>query len=303
MSWKTAGWLVAGLAMLVGVDGVPARAEAVVWISEGDVRMENAESGLVQPVFQGAVIPDHAKLMTAPGGSCTIEYTGARSGAVVRLDEQSVAVVGPEAEPALELREGSMLAKLRQLPEGSRFEVKTPTAIAAVRGTGWMQTSERIEVYEGRVALIDAYGAETPVATGEVYTTQPGGVYTRLPEGSAIGQDRWRQWVTRVEEYSDTTPVRAEDLLALRRMIDAKRADAACGSAGAYPWSEPIEAGRVISLSLVNEMRSALTQAPFDQNAGWRSRYIDSVPELRSGERIRRVHLKWLEEAASAATC
>ena len=62
--------------------------------------------------------------------------------------------------------------------------------------------------------------------------------------------------------------IKASDVQDIRAGIDARRNTAACGSLGPYPWATGvITAGVPMRAAQINEIKTALTQAPFAANA------------------------------------
>jgi hypothetical protein len=79
-------------------------------------------------------------------------------------------------ESVLRLEEGTMWVRLRKALTGkSKFEVETPTAVAAVRGTIFQVTVDpagetRVSVWEGTVAVKPSGGGAVNVAEGTAVT-------------------------------------------------------------------------------------------------------------------------------------
>lgn len=88
---------------------------------------------------------------------------------IIRLQENTELVIRKKAESGNEvfLNSGKLLASLKNLVKGTSFEVRTPTAVAAVKGTDFaVEVTEQntaIGVFEGEVetAGIDLQGKET----------------------------------------------------------------------------------------------------------------------------------------------
>ncbi|TNC79604.1 MAG: hypothetical protein C9356_18325 [Oleiphilus sp.] len=70
----------------------------------------------------------------------------------------------------LRLKKGGVISEVAPLEKGSRFEIRTPSAVAAVRGTEFRLRSDasgsQIEVTEGNVEFSHAHGSQT-VGAGE----------------------------------------------------------------------------------------------------------------------------------------
>ena len=59
---------------------------------------------------------------------------------ITHVEERSKMKIGTISPAQVILKEGGVFAKLKQLPKDSSFEVKTPTAVATVRGTEYRTT-------------------------------------------------------------------------------------------------------------------------------------------------------------------
>lgn len=132
------------LALLALAAGTAARAadEAECFSVSGTVEFAKKGSSAWMPLIKGVLI--------APGNTVR---TGANSTAVLRWFDGNVVKVGPSslftidslsrngaAETSkLDLVQGSVYAKSKKIKAGeSNFEIKTPTAVAGVRGTEFL---------------------------------------------------------------------------------------------------------------------------------------------------------------------
>lgn len=100
---------------------------------------------------------------------------------VTRVEESSKIVIKAIHPTTIDLSEGGVYAKLKALPKDSTFEVKTPTAIASVRGTEYRTTviggeTEIFNVSDSDVYVysFDAAGTrqDTPVILTHSQKTQ-----------------------------------------------------------------------------------------------------------------------------------
>ena len=131
---------------------------------------------------------------------------------VLTLGEQSTLkvteyVYSPERSERsslLTLSEGIFRAIVRKLLPGSKFEVRTMTTVAAVRGTDWMgeatQNVTAMVVLEGAVAISSA----NPEVEGEVVLRQGDGISIRLDEAPAF-KKKWSQ--IRIRSFKNRTSV------------------------------------------------------------------------------------------------
>jgi hypothetical protein len=79
---------------------------------------------------------------------------------VTRVESDSRMKVGRVFPTLLELNEGGVFAKLKSLPKDSSFEVKTPTAVASVRGTEYRTTfmGGQTQVFNVSTSKVHVYG-------------------------------------------------------------------------------------------------------------------------------------------------
>ncbi len=82
---------------------------------------------------------------------------------VTRVEESSKIVIRSIAPTTIDLEEGGVYAKLKALPKDSTFEVKTPTAIASVRGTEYRTTvvGGETEIYNVSDSNVYVYSFDT----------------------------------------------------------------------------------------------------------------------------------------------
>lgn len=108
----------------------------------------------------GDVVSEHDTIITATQSSCDIKL----GGSIIRIKEKStmvfssLALGGDVEKTSLELGQGKLLCKPKKLLKDESFTVKTPTAVAAVRGTEFTVESDvnqttRIKVFDGKVKV------------------------------------------------------------------------------------------------------------------------------------------------------
>lgn len=146
-------------------------ARATVKKFTGDVKVSLASSGEQQAVSSGMPLQTGDKITTGKGSSVTLEFA---DGSVLTLREDSelklevMEYYGDEDvyNTRLQLERGRTDNKVYPYKKpGSRFEIHTPSASAAVRGTVYRvnttdQASTASEVLEGEVSLTNDHGVE-----------------------------------------------------------------------------------------------------------------------------------------------
>lgn len=156
-------------------------AEVRIGEAQGEVQIEDHEQGEDwRPVATGQRLDAGQRLRTADNGSATLELAGGssvlvRPGTELRL----VQAKQPRARGSgpwlrIELLRGGLENVVQRRPgSGTRFEIQTPSAVAAVRGTEFRVSasadSSRSEVLGGAVAFGSSRGSVTlPRGTGSL---------------------------------------------------------------------------------------------------------------------------------------
>lgn len=172
----------------------------------GDVKVTPPGAGAAAPAKQGAVVKIGSTITTGAGARAVLVTT--RQSAVRIAENSSVVVEGlqdSEATPkvSLDLKNGSMGALIQPQAQTSMdFKIKTPSGVAAARGTFYAVAVEDgkgfVQVKEGKVAVSpkDAVQKAAPQsgtvtkAEGEVTMTLPGGgapVPVKVGDKVAVG--------------------------------------------------------------------------------------------------------------------
>ena len=60
-----------------------------------------------------------------------------KSDSIVRVEENSNVVLMLKGNDKIELIDGEILTRLQNMPKGTIFQVRTPSAVCGARGTGW----------------------------------------------------------------------------------------------------------------------------------------------------------------------
>jgi hypothetical protein len=142
------------VALLSGCSTNQADEYAMVMFYIGDATKNNA------PLTIGDIISQSDVIRTGKDSFCDIRI----GGSVVRIKENSKVVMstlthnGDEENTALGLDVGKILCKPKRLIKSENFMVKTPTAVAAVRGTQFIVEADskettRIKVFAGKLKI------------------------------------------------------------------------------------------------------------------------------------------------------
>lgn len=81
---------------------------------------------------------------------------------ISRIEEKTKIKIVQIYPGKLEVKEGSVYAKLKSLPKNSSFEVRTPTAVATVRGTEYRTLFKdgKTDVFNASASAIYVYGVD-----------------------------------------------------------------------------------------------------------------------------------------------
>lgn len=138
--------------VMAGCSGKDIDEYAVITFVIGDVKNNNIDAQI------GDIIKENDVIVTAEGAFCDIKI----GESIIRIKARSELSVsqllknGELENTILGLSSGSMLCKPKKLVKSENFLVKTPTAVAGVRGTQFAVeidkvTTTRIKVFEGEV--------------------------------------------------------------------------------------------------------------------------------------------------------
>lgn len=176
-------------ATIIGTTGLVSRhgtialgASTTLTIISGEVTARASDADAFQAIADGATLHAGMTVRTGPGSYAVLTYF---EGSTVSLDPNTTLVIEAlEAEP-----DGSTIISMREelgrtwhsvahlLTAGSRYEVKTPTATATVRGTEFEvgvqadpdgQIVSTVETVEGAVATSKAPTPQQPQPAQEV---------------------------------------------------------------------------------------------------------------------------------------
>lgn len=147
-----------GIAAICGFSGCSDKSAKVDYATIsffiGDVNKNGSSVAIGDPVSE------NDSISTGPQSSCDVKI----GGSIIRIKEKSKmafsAMLTKDGieKTSLDLGEGRLLCKPKKLLKGDSFTVKTPTAIAAVRGTEFTIETDaakttRIKVYDGKVKV------------------------------------------------------------------------------------------------------------------------------------------------------
>ena len=189
-------WAVACPIAAFGADGK-------VSVAIGTVTLIPAGGGAAKPLAINDPVPGGSTVKTGPASRAVITLT---KQSAVRIAESSEVIVetldSDEANPKvlLDLKSGSLGALIKPQAQTSMdFKVKTPSGVAAARGTFFSVAVEEgkgyVQVKEGKVDVTPAGAKAAPpqvgkatVIIGEVRETPPGGAERAMKMGDTVQQ-------------------------------------------------------------------------------------------------------------------
>ncbi|MBN2401947.1 MAG: FecR domain-containing protein [Spirochaetes bacterium] len=140
----------------------------------GDVKKNNKEIGIGDIILQNDIIATGAQ------SSCDIKI----GGSIIRVKEKSNVKMAELyrkddiERTSVDLDVGKLLCKAKKLSKSENFLVKTPTAVAGVRGTKFTveadtQKTSRIKVFNGNVTVVKRVKQLDEAVIGKIMETAP----------------------------------------------------------------------------------------------------------------------------------
>ncbi|APW38115.1 hypothetical protein RD110_13670 [Rhodoferax koreense] len=142
----------------------------------GATSVQSGGNAAEHPAEPGAMLRAPARLRTGADGSATLQFADGsrvlmRRDSELLLRQTQASALGQTSLISIELMRGSLENQVTPLGNtGGRFEIRTPAATAAVRGTAFRLSFDsaagvlRTEVLEGAVNVANRTGEATPQA-------------------------------------------------------------------------------------------------------------------------------------------
>lgn len=150
------------------------------------------------------------RIKTSGGEAVDIAFT-LKSTVAMRIEENSDVFIKNNASPySTELLNGAVMASIGGLPRGSKFEVRTPTAVSGARGTAWRSSTDGnrsvFDSFEKSIYIIgiDAAGkemeGELTVESGFRAVVDRFERPSRIEKLSGADMERWSEWKAEMRE-------------------------------------------------------------------------------------------------------
>ena len=136
---------------------VPQKSE--IFYVSGDVLIKKADSEAWEKAKPDMAAADGDAIKTSDKSAAEIKFGKGEKNFVALGEDTAVTLkkISVKGDKNIELNKGSVLSLISELDANSRFEVRTPTAVCGVEGTGFETTAKEkvavIKVYEGEVRV------------------------------------------------------------------------------------------------------------------------------------------------------
>ncbi len=187
---------------------LPEKIGAITFVlgKSGEVRVLRVKQDLWMPAKTKTPIHVGDKLNTQAESRCEVKLT---DGSVIRLGENSTfdfeksLVSRNKRSFDASLSQGKIWANIVSLVWGEKFEIKSPTAVCAIRGTIYgieADSTTRVSVYDGQVDV----GPTQALRDQLQQTPRPAGPPQQIPGPTQVPgpyQVSLEQWVRLVKGY------------------------------------------------------------------------------------------------------
>jgi hypothetical protein len=185
-------------AVVFNAGGQPMRVAEIIYVS-GSVSVKTPASSEWIAAKEGMLIKEEDTIRTGAASTAELAF-GEGLDNIINLFPDSQLVISSVNPGLVRLEEGRVFSLIKRLDKGSSFEVRTPTAVAGARGTGWgtgfLNRLTRIQGFERSVyvAGLDANGNPSGLRN------MPEGFRTSVADGahpsefSRISEEETRSW-------------------------------------------------------------------------------------------------------------
>lgn len=154
-----------------------------------------------------AIVSEGDKVKTFKNSSCEIAFDK-ESRNVLRVEEDTEITIDKFGQTRVSMEKGKVLSRIKNLEQGSTFEIRTPTVVTGAAGTGWGVDCDgrrtTVLVFENDIYILN------PSAPSERRIVREGNK-TTMERSQRVGvvefmvltrieNDRWGSWVEELEE-------------------------------------------------------------------------------------------------------
>jgi len=130
-----------GIMQLLWFPGLVLAQTAKVVDIQGQVLVKNEASASWDAAKINMLLPKDAEIQTKTGSRCTLAFDEELKN-ILTVQENSHIKLDNIKPGNVFLSEGRVFSLIKNLPKTEKFQVRTPTAIAGARGTGWSTSFE-----------------------------------------------------------------------------------------------------------------------------------------------------------------
>jgi hypothetical protein len=162
---------------------------------EGSVEMKIGEADDWQAATIGTYLKKQAEIKTGKDSSCTLAFNKELDN-LITIDQNSQLRLDELKPGELFLPEGRVFSIIDNLADLGEFKIKTPIAVAGVRGTGDSVESGKdgttVKCFQGRVYVASSAGPQgQALSGGSGIKVSPTG---QLGNIFGLSEDDWRTW-------------------------------------------------------------------------------------------------------------
>ncbi len=162
---------------------------------EGDVEMKIGAADSWQAATIGTYLKKQAEVKTGKDSSCTLAFDQELDN-LITIDQNSHLKLEQLKPGELFLPEGRIFSIIDNLADLGEFKIKTPVAVAGVRGTGDSVRSNEdgttVKCFQGEIYVESLIKPQDPIlGSGSGVNVGPGG---QIGDIFDLSGDDWRMW-------------------------------------------------------------------------------------------------------------
>ena len=126
-----------GFSFIVIFSGLALAQEARVVSFKGNVLVKENKISKWKKAHENMRLGPDVQIKTKGNSICTLTFDENKK-SIVTIEKASAVKIESVQPGSIFLSKGRVFALIKNINESKKFEVKTPTAVAGARGTGWM---------------------------------------------------------------------------------------------------------------------------------------------------------------------
>lgn len=166
--------------------------KATVTSVQGRATFRDASGNDWREIKPGQKVSEKTEIMTGAQSRC--ELSLGNGGAATKIEADSYVVLESIDPVSISMQSGKIYALARNLKKGSTFQVRTPAAIASARGTGWIETMNKVQVLEDVVHVENTTGDSMDVPEDKELDITDDGKFGDLKDVPDDAKDDWKSF-------------------------------------------------------------------------------------------------------------